>query len=89
MKRGAHLLAPGPAGVKVRFVREIMSLLDRISVGGQSTKERGFTLVMSVTKLSCLCNFLASTQFGSTVTMCLPARVVARISTQKKDQQTQ
>ena len=38
MKRGAHLLAPGPAGVKGRFVREIMWLLDGISVGGQITK---------------------------------------------------
>ena len=41
MKRGAHLLAPGPAGVEGRFVREIMLLLDGISVGGQSTRERG------------------------------------------------
>ena len=40
MKRGAHLLASGPAGVEVRFVREIMLLLDGISVGGQSTGER-------------------------------------------------
>ena len=34
------MLANGPAGVKVRFVREIMLLLDGISVGGQSTRER-------------------------------------------------
>ena len=40
MNRGAHLLANGPAGVEVRFVREIMLLLDGISVGGQSTRER-------------------------------------------------
>ena len=40
MKMGAHLLAPGPAGVEGRFVREIMLLLDVISVGGQCTKER-------------------------------------------------
>ena len=40
MKRGAHLLAPGLAGVEGRFVREIMLLLDGISVGGQSTRER-------------------------------------------------
>ena len=40
MKRGAHLLAPGPAGVEVRLVREIMLLLDGISVGGQITRER-------------------------------------------------
>ena len=40
MKRGAHMLAPGPAGVKGRFVRELMLFLDGISVGGQSTKER-------------------------------------------------
>ena len=40
MKRGAHLLAPGPAGVEGRFVREIISLLDGIPVGGQNTKGR-------------------------------------------------
>ena len=40
MKRGADLLAPGPAGVEGRFLREIMLLLDGISVGGQSTRER-------------------------------------------------
>ena len=40
MKRGAHLLAPGPAGVEGRFVREIMLLLDRISGGGDKTQER-------------------------------------------------
>ena len=28
MKRGAHLLAPGPEGVEVRFVRETILLLD-------------------------------------------------------------
>ena len=39
MKRGAHLLAPGLAGVEGRFVREIMLLLDGISVGGESTRE--------------------------------------------------
>ena len=40
MKRGAHLLTPGPASVKGRFVREIMLLLDVISVGVQITRER-------------------------------------------------
>ena len=40
MKRGAHLLAPGPACVEGRFVREIMFLLDGISVGGKITRER-------------------------------------------------
>ena len=40
MNRGAHLLATGPAGVEGRFVREIMLLLDGISVEGQSTRER-------------------------------------------------
>ena len=50
MNRGAHLLATGPAGVNGRFVREIILLLDGISVGGQSTKEIwGFTPVMSGT----------------------------------------
>ena len=37
---GTYLLAPGPAGVKGRFVREIMLLLDGISVGRQITIER-------------------------------------------------
>ena len=40
MQRGAHLLAHGPAGVKGRFVKEIILLLDGISVGGQSIRER-------------------------------------------------
>ena len=63
MKRGAYLLAPGPAGVKGRFVREIRLLLDGITVGGTNHKrERGFTPVMSVTKLSSLCKCLASTK---------------------------
>ena len=39
LKRGAHLLAPGPAGVEDRLVRKIMLVLDGISVGGQSTRE--------------------------------------------------
>ena len=34
------MLTPGPSSVKGRFVRECMMLLDGISVGGQSTKER-------------------------------------------------
>ena len=71
----------GPAGVEGRLVKEIMLLLDGISVAGKTQeRERGFT-VMSVTKLSSLCNYLASTKFHSTVAMCLPARVVARSST--------
>ena len=40
MKKGAHHLAPGPAGVDGRFVREIMLLLNGMSLGGQSTGER-------------------------------------------------
>ena len=42
MNKGAHLLATGPAGVEGRFVREIMLLLDGISLGGggQSKRER-------------------------------------------------
>ena len=55
-----------------------MSFVDGISVGGQSTRDRGFTPVMSVAMLSSLCNCLASTNFGSTVAMCLPARDVAK-----------
>ena len=34
------MLAHGPAGFEGRFVREIMLLLDGISVKGQSTRER-------------------------------------------------
>ena len=40
MKRGAHLQAPGPAGVLGGFEREFMLFLDGISVGGQITRER-------------------------------------------------
>ena len=38
-------MAPGPAGVKDRFVREIMLLLDGIFVGGQNTREREGSLL--------------------------------------------
>ena len=41
MKKVAHLLPPGPASVKGGFVREFMLLLDRISLGEQSARERG------------------------------------------------
>ena len=37
---GAHMLAPDPAGFEGRFVREIMLLLDGVSVSGQSTTDR-------------------------------------------------
>ena len=40
VKRGAHLLAPGPDNVKGEFVREFMLLLDAIRVVEQSTQER-------------------------------------------------
>ena len=40
MKRGDHMLAPAPAGFEGRFVREIMLLLDGISVRGHNTRER-------------------------------------------------
>ena len=40
LKRGAHLLAPGPAGVEGPFVREIMLSLEGITVEGQSTREK-------------------------------------------------
>ena len=36
MKRGAHLLAPRPAGVEGRFVRAFMLLLDGIRVGDKA-----------------------------------------------------
>jgi hypothetical protein len=82
MKRGAYMLAPGPAGVEGRFVMAIMLLLDGTSVGGTTHKrERGFTPVMFVTKLLSLCKCLARTKVSSTVAVCLPARVVAKSST--------
>ena len=40
MKRGAHLLAPGPAGVEGGFERVFILLLDGISVGRPSKRER-------------------------------------------------
>ena len=40
MKKGAHLMAPGPEDVEGWFMREFRLLLDGISVGGQSTRER-------------------------------------------------
>ena len=40
MNRDSHLLATGVAGVEGRFGREIMLLLDGISVGGQITRKR-------------------------------------------------
>ena len=40
MKRDAHLLAIGPAGVEDRFLREIFLLLNGISEAGQITRER-------------------------------------------------
>ena len=87
MKRGAHLLAPGPTGVEGRFVREIMLLLDRISVGGKAQEskrvhpcnvcDKAFKSLQipSQHKISAQCH-------SGTVAMCLPARVVARSSTQ-------
>ena len=39
MKRGAHLLAPGPEDIKGGFVREFMLLLDGISVGDKAHKK--------------------------------------------------
>ena len=37
MQSGAHLLAPGPAGVKGGFEGEFMLLLELISVGNEDT----------------------------------------------------
>ena len=37
MKRGAHLLAPGPAGVEGGFVGKFILLLDRVKVGDEDT----------------------------------------------------
>ena len=82
MKRGVHMLSPLPAGIKGRFVRKIMLLLDGISVRGQSTRERERVHSCNVCD-----NAVKSLQmpsqhrFGSTVASCLPARVMARSST--------
>ena len=51
--------------------------------GTKNKREKGFTSVMSVTKLSSLYQCLSSTKFGSRVAMCLPATVVTRSSTTK------
>ena len=69
MNRDAQLLAPGPTGVEGGFVRKFWLLLDWISVGGgtKPKRERGFTPVMSVTRLSSLCQRLASNKFCNTV----------------------
>ena len=48
MKRVAHVLATGPAGVEGGFVGELMLLLDGISVTGQRTRKR------EVSPLKCL-----------------------------------
>ena len=39
MKRGAHLLAPGPENIKGGFVRKFMLLLDGINVGDEAHKK--------------------------------------------------
>ena len=49
--------------------------------GTKHKRERGFTPEMSLTKHSSLCKCLASTEFGSTVAVCLPARFVTKSST--------
>ena len=61
MKRGAHLLAPGPAGV------EGIHVVAGWDPGGQNTRERAFTPVMSVIRLSSLFQRLTSPKLGSTV----------------------
>ena len=43
-------------------------------------RERGLIPIMTVTRLSSLCERLTSTHFGSTVAMCFSARVVAKCS---------
>ena len=75
MKRGAHLLAPGLAGVEGWFVKEFMLVMDGISVGGHK-KERGFSPVMSVTGFQVFAN--SSTESGSIRAVCLSTRFVAR-----------
>ena len=53
--------------------------------GTQHKREIWFTPVVGVTRLSSLCKHLTSTQFGSTVAMCLSARVGARRTTLSTD----
>ena len=49
MKRGAHLLAPGPEDIKGGFVREFMLLLDGISVEGQIISTRSLCVASLTT----------------------------------------
>ena len=87
MKWGAHLMAPGLVVVEGMFVREIMLLLDGISVGGQITREREREREREghpcnvCDKAVKFCKCLASTKYCSTMAMCLPAMVLARSST--------
>ena len=46
----------------------------------RNKREKGFTNINSVTRLSSLCQPLTSTNFGSIVAMCLSATVVTRSS---------
>ena len=62
MKRGAHLLAPGPIYVKGGFVREFMLLLDGIRGGGDKAHKRERVYpVIYVTRLSSHCQRLTTT----------------------------
>ena len=81
MKRGAHLLAPGPEDVKgVLGGKWCCCWMGSVWGDKAHKRERGFALVISVTMFSSLSKRLTSTQLGSTVTMCLFARVVTRSS---------
>ena len=54
MKRGAHLLANGHAGVEGRFVMEILLLLDGTSVGGQTLNFERDRIFVSLTAVEIL-----------------------------------
>ena len=81
MKRGAHLLKPGPAGAKGRFVREIMLLLDGISVGGQIATEGEVHPCNVCDESFSSLQIPSQLKFDSTVVLCLHASFVAKSST--------
>ena len=66
MKRGTHLLAPGPENIKVGFVREFMLLLDGISVGDKAhKKERVHPCNVCDKAFKSLPTAITSTQFST------------------------
>ena len=80
MKRGAHLLGPGPEDVKGGILREFMLLLDGISVWDKAHKRERVHTCNVCDKAFKVLGTPEQHIFGSTVAMCLCSRVVARSS---------